>query len=186
MSVTLFPGLHVQARNFSGVSAAVADVSFKAGWACLIHFFPHVGTSSRRRDSHSRLLSHDFCLLSCSQMRFFETFIQKCVWNPQPGTPELQKSSPAQRMLFFFKSTIHIWCATPRDESSRLRALVPHSFHVATPQCMFNLMSSFSAGITVGVLSQEELAFCCICLLQRTSPIFHGSNWKLPYGFFLC
>lgn len=39
MLVTLFPGPHVHSRKFFSKAAAVADVSFKAGWACLIHFF---------------------------------------------------------------------------------------------------------------------------------------------------
>lgn len=37
---------------------------------------------------------------------------------------------------------------------------------------MFNLTSSSSASITVGVLLQEELAFCCFCLSQWTWGIF--------------
>lgn len=93
------------AQNFSGKAAAWQMFLSRQDEHVSFIFFPQVGTSSRWRDSDGRLLSHDFCLLSCSQMGFFETFIQRCVQNPQPGTPDLQNSSPARRMPF--KSTIH-------------------------------------------------------------------------------
>lgn len=73
---TLFKGVLFTPQNFSGT---VTDVSFKAGWACLIHFpmsaFPG-GSGIRTAVFEPWFLPPQLPCSCCNQMGFFETFIR--------------------------------------------------------------------------------------------------------------
>lgn len=165
MLVTLFPGHHVHGTKFFRQGGRRGRCFFQ-GRMSTSHsfFFPTLALpgGSADSDSDGRLLSHDFCLLSCSQVGFFETFIYGSV-REIPSQVLLNSRAPHLRNACFlnlpFTSARRSWCVMLQDEFSRLRALIPHASFIATPPWTLNLTSSPSADITVGVRSREDLEF---------------------------
>lgn len=164
MLVTLFPGHHVHGANFFRQGGRRGRCFFQGGMSTSHSFLSPtlalpggIVQGFRRQTFEPRFLPPQPAAKWGSLKHLYGSVREI------PSQVLLNCSAPHLRSARFlnlpFTSARRSWGLTLRDESSRLRALIPHASFIATPPWTLNLTSSPSADITVGVPSRNDLEF---------------------------